>query len=1181
MRRGMLRISVVLVVLSIGAIWGAALFGQAITSSITGTVSDSSGAVVPGATVTVSDRSLGVTRVTTTNSTGSYLVSAIPPGTYDLTVSSHGFKTYRATGVVIQAATKIRANATLQIGAVSTQVTVQGTNIGQVQTQTSEIGGTITGRQITQLELNGRNFTQLITLVPGVMNMTGQEEGTVGVSGSVAYSINGGRTEYNNWEVNGVSILDGGSNGTINVYPSVDAIAETRVLTSNYPAQYGQNASGTIVAVTKSGTNQFHGDAYEFNRNEIFNARSFTDTGRPAYKKNDYGYTLGGPFYIPGHYNTDKTKTFFFWSQEWRKETNPSSFDNQVPSTQERTGDFSDVCPTPANGSTPASFVDCPTNPVTGAYFPGNQVPIDPNAQAEMAMIPAPNSGSGATSFYVANPSYPTDWRQELVTVDQNITPKVRMMVNYIHDTWSTVEATSLWSNGSSFPTINTDFAGPGTAFVTQLTASLSPTLLNEFIFGYTADHIILSDKGAWQRPAGMTMTGLFNNGFGGKLTGFTLGNNTAYGGGFSEDPSFINPASPVYNSNPIYTFRDMVTKIYGNHNLTFGADFIAYQKNEQNGISSPNTEGILNFSSTASAVTTGNGFADMLLGRISSFSQLNSELKYYNRYKTLGPYIQDDWHVSRRLTLNLGFRAELMGTFYSKLPNEYSFRQQSYNPANAPEIDVTGSITGQAGALVPGVGSPFDGIVQCGGNGVPKSCMKGHLFNPSPRLGFAWDPFGHGTTAIRGGYAIFFDRTNGNEANTESLEGTAPGALSPTQYNIVGYTNIGGGGLLFPLGLTAIEPQMIWPYVQQWNLNVQHNIGKNTVVSVAYVGSKGTHLTDQRDLNQLQPIPASQNPFAPGQPITQNICNNLTVDGTPAGAPVTGQALTNLNIACGNVGPDPFRPITGYGNITMLETQANSNYNSLQVYARKTVGRAQFSVAYTYSHALDDSSDRYDGTFVNSYDLEQNYATSNNDETHILNFSYMYDLPALQHSNALVRDVVGGWELSGITSIHSGTPFSVTNGVFGDTAGVANGTGSGTYADVCGNPHAAPPSFVNPGIGVGPTLLNPSAFCAPTALTFGTGSRNLFRNPTQTDWDMGLFKDIPIHGERAHLQFRAEAFNIFNTVRWTGTNSGVSCYGGTNNSAGDPSCLGTYDLFNPSGAGLGRIFQFGMKVIF
>ncbi|MGH9396850.1 MAG: carboxypeptidase regulatory-like domain-containing protein, partial [Terriglobia bacterium] len=261
----------------------AMVFGQAVTSSITGTVRDASGAVIPGASVTVSDSALGFTRKTTTDSAGSFLAGGLPAGTYDLIISSTGFKTYRATGVVVQAARKIRADATLQVGEVSTEVTVQGSDIGQVQTQTSELGGTVTGRQITQLELNGRSFVQLLTLVPGVANMTGSDSGPFGQAAS-AYSVNGGRIEYNNMEVDGISIMDMGTGGnSIVIYPSIDAIAEERVLTSNYGAQYGQDASGTIIAAIKSGTSQFHGDAYEFNRNEIFNARNFFSDSRPSY----------------------------------------------------------------------------------------------------------------------------------------------------------------------------------------------------------------------------------------------------------------------------------------------------------------------------------------------------------------------------------------------------------------------------------------------------------------------------------------------------------------------------------------------------------------------------------------------------------------------------------------------------------------------------------------------------------------------------------------------------------------------------------------------------------------------------------------------------------------------------------------------------------------------------------
>ncbi|MGH9431162.1 MAG: carboxypeptidase regulatory-like domain-containing protein [Terriglobia bacterium] len=1137
------------------------LFGQD-TSSITGTVRDTSGAVVPGASVKLSNRAQGIERTTATDSAGSYLVPGLSAGTYTIQVTSPGFKAYALHGVVLNVAQNIRADVTLQVGQVSTEVTVQGTNVGQVQTQTAQLGGTVTGKEITQLELNGRNFTQLITLVPGVSNQTGQDEGTVGVYGSVAYSVNGGRTEYNNWELDGASILDTGSNGTINVYPSVDAIAETQVLTSNYSAQYGQDASGTVVAVTKSGTNQFHGDVYEFLRNDAFNARSFFDTSTPPYKKNDYGFTLGGPIYIPGHYNTQKDKTFFFWSEEWRKQKDPNGYNVQVPSLQERQGDFSDVCP----GS------NCPVNPITHLPYAGNQVPISPQAQTLLGYIPAPTVGSGATSFYINTISYPTDWREDLIRVDENITPKVRLMGRYIHDAWNTVTPTTLWSTGS-FPTVTTAFGGPGTSEAAHLTASISPTLLNEFVFGYTTDHIILTNQGYFKRPSGFTMGGLFNNGFGGELPGISLGSNPA--ASFGEDSGFINPANPNYNSNPIYTFRDYLSKIHGNHNLTFGADFIAYQKNEQYG-GAPSINGFLNFSNS-SGVTTGNALADMYIGAIGEYQQLNDELKYYNRYKTLSPYIQDDWHVTQHLTLNLGLRMELFGTFRSKYPNESSFSLAAYSAASAPQIDVNGNITGQAGALVPGIGNPFDGIVTCGVGGAPPGCMKGHLFNPAPRIGFAWDPFGHGTTAIRGGYGMFWEHTNGNEANSESLEGTPPLALTPGVFNLSGYSSVGNGGsLLFPLSLPSVEPQIFWPYVQQWNLDVQHNIGANTVVSVAYVGSKGTHLTDQRDLNQILPVPASENPFSAGQPISSALCN--------AGAPfvvngktVTGQAATDLGVACGN-NPDPSRPITGFSNITFLESQANSSYNALQIYLRRTVGAFNLSVAYTYSHSLDDSSDRYDGSFVNSYNLANNYASSNFDQRHVLEISYLYDFPFFK-SPGFAHDVLGNWEISGITSFQTGTPFSVTNGVFGDNAGVANGVGTGSYPDICGNINAAPSVTNTPGV-IGPLLYNPSAFCAPTGLTFGDAGRNILRNPSRFNMDMGLFKEIPIK-EKARIQFRAESFNAFNNANLYGISGSIGCYGATNNSAGDPGCVSTTNFLHPTSAHLGRIFQFGMKLIF
>ena len=445
------------------------------------------------------------------------------------------------------------------------------------------------GKAITQIVLNGRDFAQLATLSPGVSNQTGQDEGTVGVYGNVSMSINGGRTENNAWELDGGDDMDNGSNQTLNVYPSADAIGEFRVLTSNYGAQYGRNGSGTIETSIKSGGKDFHGDVYEFVRNNDFNARNFFQQTVPEYRKNDFGYTLGGPVYIPKVYNKDKNKTFFFFSEEWRKDLVPGqTFNQPLPDVQQQMGNFADVCPAAGSIVNKTGFPDCPVNPKTHSYFPNNIVPIDPNAAAILTLLPQPNSGSGLSSRYFAAPAQLTNWREELVRIDHNFSDKVRMFGHFIHDSWSTETPTPLWGNGASFPTVGTNFVGPGVSIVANLAANFSPTLLNEFTFAYTTDHIFLNAVGPTARPSSMTMTGLFNNGFGGLLPAVSVGAGVGYDtGGFSLDTGYF----PWNNANPTYTYKDQVTKIMGSHNFTFGASYVAAQKNEQN---SPYVQGVL-----------------------------------------------------------------------------------------------------------------------------------------------------------------------------------------------------------------------------------------------------------------------------------------------------------------------------------------------------------------------------------------------------------------------------------------------------------------------------------------------------------------------------------------------------------------------------------------------------------
>ena len=1176
------------------------------TGYISGTVVDKSGAAVAGAEVVLTNTAGSLTRTTTTNTDGAYVISGLPGDTYNLVVTAKGFQKYSVQKIVLDVAQKKPVDFTLTVGAITETVEVTGESVAQVETTSSDLSDTITGKQINNLELNGRNFTQLVVLAPGVVNQTGSDEGKVGVYGNVAYSMNGGRNEYNNWELDGGDNMDNGSNSTLNVYPNLEAIAEFKVLTSNYGAQYGRNGSGTVEVETKSGTSTFHGSAFEYLRNDFFNARPWESGNipghpNPPYKKHDFGYTVGGPVYIPNHYNTDKKKTFFFFSEEWRREKNPSSIDQNVPSVAERSGNFSDLCP----GS------DCPSvaNPAA--------VPITPVGQALEALIPTPNTTLGGFPAFAQTVSTPTKWREELVRIDHNITSNYRLTFRYIHDSWSTIVPNPLWGTGTSdFQNIQTNFVGPGTSFVARLNANISPTLLNEFVASYTADHIFLNAlNNPPPLPSG-AMGALFNNGFGGKLPSISLSGNTAYDGGangvLAQDTGYF----PWNNANPTYTYRDNLTRIVASHTLTIGAYFVATQKNEEN---SPDVQGILSFSKS-SAVSTGNTFADLLMGNIANYKQWNSLVKYYDRYKILEPYLQDDWRINKRLTLNLGLRISLYGTYRQRYGQAFNFDPAAFVNGSSPTINTSGVA---AGSFNPGTGNPFNGMVQCGGKGgardIPPSilmqfpgatvgpsnypgCMQGHLFNPAPRIGFAFDPEGDGKTAIRGGYGIFYEHTNGNEGNTESLEGSPPLVLTSTQFNVSGgtggcpasanggYPCVGaGGGLLYPLAVNQIPNKVRWPYVQQWHLDVQRELPDHFVLTTSYVGSKGTHLTMITDSNQILPVPVSANPYvAAKMPITPpqsnaagvqtyaGDCSTFTVG--PGGPPVTGQAAINLNVACGNYAtPDLVRTaFPGYDNVTDLADAANSIYHALQVTARKTVGDLQLSLAYTYSHSIDDSSDRYDTAFVNSYNVATNRGDSQFDQRHNLAISYIYALPFFKQPG-LTHTVLGGWQLSGITITQTGLPFTVTNGTtYGDNAGVANGVGTGSRPDRVAGASLTPTASDLAAVAgtFGPLLYSPSAFTTPIGLTFGNVGRNTLHLPSHTNFDFGLSKQFAFT-ERTGLDFKWEAFNLFNHTQFGTCAQGGGC------SSPISTSLGSSNFLQLTAAHAPRRMQFGLRLYF
>ena len=1283
----------------------AAVAPQTGATGVGGTVSDSSGAVVLGAKVSIRNDAREL-KTAVTDGEGKFRVTGLGPGKYDVSVSAEGFAEFKAQGVAVVAGEVGALQVQLQLAETTTQVNVQAERAEQIETENAEVSGTLTRTEVVSLGLNGRNFTQLIALAPGVSNQTSQDEAKVGVVGSAKYSVNGGRVEYNTFNVDGSDVLNtdiAASHGhtTLLIYPSLDAIQELKVLTSNYGAMYGRTASGTVQVALKSGGAQFHGVGYEFLRNEFFNTRNFFDPPgkKPLYRRNDFGGALGGPLYIPGLFNVNKDKTFFFVSEEFRLERSPFEFNQGVPSDAERgydpvmqsytnVADFSDVCPAWGTGVfSQSQYPDCPSYGTTtyprGPFFQ-NQFLIDPAAEAllQTGLIPLPNSTSGCNSSinscYLAAVSPKTRWREELIRVDHQFTDSTRLTFHGIHDHWDTGTAVPQWANEvNSFPSVLNSFDGPGMSLVTNVTTVISPTTVNTFSSGYVWQHIVLTDlpgPGVSFSRSGLDalkypMAQMFNNGEGGKLPGIVIaGNNLAYGGtGFAVDTSYM-PWSHLLDKT---TLRDDISKIFGKHTLQLGVEFVFARRTESsaaNGANTGNVQGLMTFNNTGSIYTTNNAFADFLFNSASIpggfllntqedmryYQQDNVQAMYRVKYWDAEPYLQDDWRVTRKLTLNLGLRVSLFGNWQPVSQTLYNWLPEAYHPSvwsnSGYSINfLNGYIQYAAGAPVPLNVNSLDpvltnGVVQCGTNGIPASCQTSHMVNPAPRVGFAWDPRGDGKTSIRSGYGIFYEHGTGSEANAGSLMGNPPQVLSMTQDYPENYAFIGqhfGTQLEFPFNVMSIPTHTTWPYVQQWSFGVQRELARDTIATLSYVGSKGTHLAAAMQLNQLPPVPGALNPFSPGEPITSAAChaneinqqdpfdplgyfylNGANLYFGPSGASTNAPVLA-LIAACngtqassgqGAVSFDinVLRPYHGVNNITSIQNVANSSYNSLQFTLRHHRGPLDLAASYTYGHSLDTASDRYEATFVDAFDLHANRASSDFDQRHMLNLSYVYKLPLIETArkvfsflgadvdtnqnpgyHSLTDIMFKNWVLSGITVYQSGTPFSVVNGASAsgvsvlDNAGLALGLAADSYPDLapkgttCTGPTYSSGTF-------GPVLANRCRFIAPRGLTQGNAGRNSMHNPSRTNSDWAFLRDFKILGDR-NLQFRMEAFNVFNMTQFrifdpvkgnTASNT-ISCYGVDSYSAGDHTCDVGNGFLRPVDAHRSRTIQFGLKFDF
>ncbi len=1099
----------------------SALYAQTISGSIVGTVLDSSGHSIANASVKLISERTGEERTVPTNDAGDFLFPALQPGAYTIAVEQPGFRPYRKTGNQLSAAERLSVGTlALQVGSVNESITVAAQGVS-VQTSSSENSALISSKQLEQISIRGRDVVSMLRILPGV-SQTVDTEFLGGSFGTGTPNMGGARSNWNSLQVDGLTGNDLGSPNTFSSPINMDAIGEVKVLLNNYQAEYGRNGASFINIVTKSGGLQYHGSAYWYKRHETWNANNFfnnrTGVPLPIYRYSTIGATLGGPAPLEKVWKNSKDKVFFFYSFEKSWVKNPQAVRQvMTPTDLERRGDYSQTLD--QNGARILI-----RDPLANANFPNNIVPasrISRNGQAMLNIFPLPNTLdrnlTRGNYNYQFQESIDQPRDQHLFRID--LKPTQNDSINVRGSTWYADSLGYAVAAGSSnWGLVRQHYTYTDNGIVLNYAKILSPRLVNEFTGG--ARHGV--EKGPaesdeelkkMQRgPRGLSTLGQFfpgNNALG-------IIPQTSFGGvpnaaGVSYDGRF-----PLRGADTVFNFSDNLTYTMGSHILKGG---YFYERTRNYEGEQGNYGGNFNFGRDVNnPVDTNYAYSNALLGYFTNYTESQSRPSNEGRKTTTAFFAQDTWKVSRKLTLDYGMRFVWYNQWYHARQQASAWDPARFDSKKVPTLYLpigtaqgrravdpkTGTILPAVfiGAVVPGSGDVFNGAVAATDSSYPRGLRDQEHILPEVRFGFAYDPFGNGKTAVRGGFGTFHNTV---APGVRGFSQNPPTQVTPQIFygNLDSY--LGTSGTLFPNSTSTFERKALTPAMYNFTLGIQQDVGWATVVNVSYVGNVGRHLQQSRNINTVpygaRFLPQNLDPQNPSTPLNDNF----------------------------------FRPYPGWGGITYNEFAGTSNYNSLQATANRRFNKGvSLGLAYTWSKAMTYADSDGDGVAMYRPIRIWNYGKAVGfDQTHMLILNYNWDLPKASAKimpNKAGRFLMDGWQLSGITTFASGLPSGV--GFSTVDAVDLSGGGDGTRINVTGKAQQ------DYGDRTFSRFFNTDVFARPARGDVGNAPKDVFRRPGTGNWDISFFKLFPVGSEKRTFQLRWEMYNAFNHTQFSDVDS-------------------------------------------